>query len=141
MVSHDPTQRIGGETFPNLDQMAASPNPMNYYERLVRKKGYPAAQQMAIQLLLRLCLARPQDVPLPFRPCATHYSTPQIGQYHYHNVVLEVRPCPTIMCIGMGDSGLLRMHMRDPQAVAIKRERPLLILIPQISRLAEESVS
>ncbi len=32
LVSHDPTQRIGGETFPNLDQMAASPNPMNYYE-------------------------------------------------------------------------------------------------------------
>ncbi len=35
MVPHDPTQRIGGETFPNLDQMAASPNPMNYYEWLV----------------------------------------------------------------------------------------------------------
>ncbi len=75
-VPHDPTQRIGGETFPNLDQMAASPNPMSYYERLVRKKSYPAAQQMAIQLLLRLCSAHPEDVPLPFRPCATHYSTP-----------------------------------------------------------------
>ncbi len=34
-VPHDPIQRIGGETFPNLDQMAASPNPMTYYERLV----------------------------------------------------------------------------------------------------------
>ncbi len=34
-VSHDPTQCIGGEIFPNLDQMAASPNPMNYYEWLV----------------------------------------------------------------------------------------------------------
>ncbi len=76
LVPHDTTQQIGGETFPNLDQMAASPNPMMYYERLVRKKSYPAAQQMAIQLLLRLCSARPQDVPLPFRPCATHYSTP-----------------------------------------------------------------
>ena len=75
LVAHDPIQRIGGETFPNLDQMAASPNPMNYYERLVRKKSYPIAQQMAIQLLLRLCSARP-DVPLPFRLCATHYSTP-----------------------------------------------------------------
>ncbi len=76
LVPHDTTQRIGGETFPNLDQMAASPNPMTYYERLVRKKSYPAAQQMAIQLLLHLCSACPQDVPLPFRPCATHYSTP-----------------------------------------------------------------
>ncbi len=76
LISHYPTQRIGGKTFPNLDQMAASPNPMTYYERLVRKKSYPIAQQMAIQLLLRLCSACPQDVPLPFRPCATHYSTP-----------------------------------------------------------------
>ncbi len=31
---------------------------------------------MAIQLLLRLCSARPEDVPLPFRPCADHYSIP-----------------------------------------------------------------
>ncbi len=31
---------------------------------------------MAIQLLLCLCSACPQDVPLPFRPCATHYVTP-----------------------------------------------------------------
>ncbi len=31
---------------------------------------------MAIQLLLRLCSAHPEDVPLPFRLCATHYSTP-----------------------------------------------------------------
>ncbi len=46
------------------------------YKRLVRKKSYPIAQQMAIQLLLRLCSACPQDVPLPFCPCATHYSTP-----------------------------------------------------------------
>ncbi len=76
MVAHDPTQRIGGETFPNLDQMAASPNPMTYYERLVQKKSYPAAQQMAIWLLLHLCSAHPEDVPLPFRPCASYYSTP-----------------------------------------------------------------
>ncbi len=76
MTAHNPTQRIGAETFPNLDQMAASPNPMTYYERLVRKKNYPAAQQMAIQLLLHLCTARPEDVPLPFRLCASHYSTP-----------------------------------------------------------------
>ena len=75
-VPHDPTQWIGSETFPNLDQMAASPNPMNYYKRLVRKKNYPIAQEMAVQLLLHLCSACPQDVPLPFRPCATHYVTP-----------------------------------------------------------------
>ncbi len=75
-IDHDPTQRIGAETFPNLDQMAASPHPMNYYERLVRKKSYPIAQEMAIQLLLRLCKACPQDVPLPFHPCASHYTTP-----------------------------------------------------------------
>ncbi len=75
LVPHDPTQRIGSETFPNLDQMAASPNPMNYYEWLVQKKNYPIAQEMAVQLLLCLCMARPQDVPLPFRPCATHYAT------------------------------------------------------------------
>ena len=31
---------------------------------------------MAIRLLLCLCSARPEDVPLPFRPCAPHYSTP-----------------------------------------------------------------
>ncbi len=76
MAAHNPTQWIGAETFPNLDQMAASPNPMMYYERLVRKKSHPVAQQMAIQLLLRLCSACPEDVPLPFRPCASHYSTP-----------------------------------------------------------------
>ncbi len=56
--------------------MAASPNPMTYYEQLVRKKSYPIAQQMAIHLLLRLCSACPEDVPLRFCPCATHYSTP-----------------------------------------------------------------
>ncbi len=75
-VAHDPIQRIGGETFPNLDQMATSPHPMTYYEWLVRKKNYPIAQEMAVQLLLRLCSARPQDVPLPFCPCAPHYVTP-----------------------------------------------------------------
>ncbi len=63
-------------TFPNFDQMAASPHPINYYERLVQKKNYPIVQELAIQLLLRLCKARPQDVPLPFRPCANHYTTP-----------------------------------------------------------------
>ena len=31
---------------------------------------------MAIQLLLRLCAACLEDLPLPFRPCATHYSIP-----------------------------------------------------------------
>ncbi len=35
LVPHDPTQWIGSETFPNLDQMAASPNPRNYYKWLV----------------------------------------------------------------------------------------------------------
>ncbi len=75
-IDHDPMQHIGEETFPNLDQMATSPHPMNYYERLVRKKNYPIAQEMAIQLLLRLCKACPQDVPLPFCPCASHYTTP-----------------------------------------------------------------
>ena len=76
LVAHDPIRRIGGETFSNLDQMAASPDPMSYYEWLVRKKSYPAAKQMAIQLLLHLCSARPEDLPLPFRPCATHYAIP-----------------------------------------------------------------
>ncbi len=76
LVAHDPIQRIGGETFPNLDQMAASPDPMSYYTWLVRMKSYPTAKQMAIQLLLHLCSARPEDLPLPFRPCEEHYSIP-----------------------------------------------------------------
>ncbi len=40
--------------------------------------------------------------------------------------MLEVRPCLIAMYTGMGDDGLPHMRMRDPQAVAIKRERLLL---------------
>ncbi len=38
----------------------------------------------------------------------------QSGQYHHLSVVLEVRLCLTAMYTGTGDSGSLRMHMRDP---------------------------
>ena len=57
-------------------------------------------------------------------------------------IVKLVKPWRIVIYIGTGGDGFLRMYMRDPRVVAVKRERPLhaLILIPQTLRLTEELV-
>ncbi len=65
---------------------------------------------------------------------------PQSGHNHHLSIVLEVKLCLIVMSIGTGDDGSPRMHMRDPRVAAVKRERLLLILIPQTLLLAEELV-
>ena len=85
--------------------------------------------------------------PFPFVRVLLTMRLPLSGQYLLHSVVLAVKPYQTVMSIGTGGSGSLRMPMREPQAAAIKRERlphiriRILTLIPQTLRLVEELVS